>query len=238
MKHLLLSVPLLLLAIPTAEAACPGGLPIPDRIDCLADELAETQADLAATQAYIAGLEAVVGDYLDYYQADLDKAESLLAYVEVDTDANSITFTGANVFVQSGAGNTFAAVNGLGNLIIGYDEQFGNDKSGSHNLVIGAYHTYSSYGGLVAGYYNAATGPYTALLGAAGVADGFGAAVSGGYYGTATGDYAAVSGGRENTASGYSASVTGGRDNIASGDYAAVSGDRYIESADEYGYAP
>ncbi len=46
-------------------------------------------------------------------------------------------FSGVNVQVVSGAGETNAAVNGEGNLVIGYDEnpgkheQSGSDKAGS-----------------------------------------------------------------------------------------------------------
>ena len=34
---------------------------------------------------------------------------------------------------------------GLGNLVIGYNEDSGDDdRSGSHNLIVGGYHSYSS----------------------------------------------------------------------------------------------
>jgi hypothetical protein len=91
--------------------------------------------------------------------------------------------------------------NKLGNLIIGYDETgevLHGDlevRTGSHNLVVGPGHTYSSYGGVVAGFMNGATGAY-----------------------------ATVTGGSENTASGPVSSVSGGVNNVASGTYSAVSG--------------
>ena len=66
---------------------------------------------------------------------------------------------------------------GLGNLIVGYDEARDTDsaKTGSHNLVVGSNHNYEAVGGLIAGYQNAASGPW--------------ASVSGGRDNTAIGDY-------------------------------------------------
>ncbi|HLK10995.1 MAG TPA: hypothetical protein VKW76_06410 [Candidatus Binatia bacterium] len=54
-------------------------------------------------------------------------------------------------------------------------------KTGSHNLVVGDGHTYTSFGGLVAGSHNAVTGPAASVGGGAGNrASGIGASVSGG----------------------------------------------------------
>ena len=75
---------------------------------------------------------------------------------------------------------------GLGNLILGYDENDGTDvKTGSHNLILGAHHSYSSTGGLVAGYDNSISG--------------VSASVGGGRNNSAGGDYSSVSGGRANS---------------------------------------
>ena len=54
-------------------------------------------------------------------------------------------------------------VNGLGNVVIGYNELrgAGDDRSGSHNLVFGSRNNYSSYGGL---RRRAAGGNHDALL--------------------------------------------------------------------------
>ena len=75
---------------------------------------------------------------------------------------------------------------------------------------MGPFHTYSSLGGLTAGFDNAVSAPY--------------ASVSGGLSNTASGPVASVSGGSHNTASGIAASVSGGSDNTASGAFASVSG--------------
>jgi hypothetical protein len=54
-----------------------------------------------------------------------------------------------NVQIVNGQGTT-ASANGLGNLIIGYDE--GTQKrTGSHNLVLGEQQSFTSYAGLIGG---------------------------------------------------------------------------------------
>jgi len=49
----------------------------------------------------------------------------------------------------SGSGATEGMINGLGNLIVGYNEDVGSNatRTGSHNLVVGIEHSYSSYAG-------------------------------------------------------------------------------------------
>ena len=122
---------------------------------------------------------------------------------------------GCNVHVRSGSGATDdgGILTGLGNLIVGYNEDPGlnpGDREGAHNLVVGRYHRYLSFGGFVAGELNTVSGQA--------------ATVSGGRENTASRDSASVSGGRDNTASGFDASVSGGQSNLASGQYATVSG--------------
>ena len=173
--------------------------------------------------------------------------EDLAKYVEVDTTNHVVRFTGANVQIRSGAGASWGTgdddspdVNGLGNLIIGYDEDDENDKSGSHNLVLGPYHTYSQAGGLVAGFNNTASGSYASVTGGSGniasesrssitggrsnEASGTDASVSGGFLNKATADRSSASGGRENQALNTFAWTGGGYRNKASGLYSVVSG--------------
>ena len=123
-----------------------------------------------------------------------------------------VVITGANLRIVNGRRAT-ATANGLGNLIVGYNEpreDGDNRRSGSHNVVVGQGHNFSSFGGLVVGRQNE-------------IAEAF-AAVSGGFDNTASGASAAVSGGIFNRASGPSASVSGGIFNRASGNAAVVSG--------------
>ena len=66
-----------------------------------------------------------------------------------------LTMSGMNVQVVDGSGDTSGVVNGFGNLIVGYNEKgFAATRTGSHNLVVGLNHEYTSYAGLVAGNSN------------------------------------------------------------------------------------
>ena len=52
-------------------------------------------------------------------------------------DGNTV-FTGTNLLVVNGSGQTGGMTNGKGNLVVGYNEDLkGNDRTGSHNLVVG-----------------------------------------------------------------------------------------------------
>ena len=138
---------------------------------------------------------------------------------------NDIIIAGANLHLRNDAGATNTA-NGLGNLILGYNEVgVAGSRAGSHNLVVGPQHTYSSYAGIVAGRRNSITAPLaTVLAGEDNEAEGFASSVTGGAANSATGDWSAVSGGEFNWALGELASVTGGSDNVAAGDWSTVSG--------------
>ena len=124
----------------------------------------------------------------------------------------TVLFTGVNVQIVNGAGFTNRA-NGLGNLIVGYDEpnpRITPKRSGSHNIVLGPYHEYTSYGGLVAGTENTISGPN--------------ASVCGGYANTASGDGSSVGGGEGNHARNLFSHVSGGVGNAASGVASSVLG--------------
>ena len=105
-----------------------------------------------------------------------------------------IIFTGANVHIRSGSGYTDDAPNGLGNLIVGYNENpWTYARTGSHNMVIGPEHGYSSYGGFVAGVRNRISGVDSS--------------VSGGRFNQANGNQSSVSGGLSKTATANSCLV-------------------------------
>ena len=119
----------------------------------------------------------------------------------------AVIFEAANVLVWDGTGSTSGTPTGLGNLIVGYDElspdPWADDKTGSHNLMVGPQHTYSKYGGLVAGYNSSVTGAYASVSGGANnTASSVSSSVSGGYINTASGAYSSVSGGKDREASG------------------------------------
>ena len=151
-----------------------------------------------------------------------NRLPACLTTKDVDGQAKAdVVFEGCNVHIRNGDSST-NTTNGLGNLIVGYNEDLNtvgvrfprtagrNDRSGSHNVVIGPEHEYSSHSGLVVGVGNIISGAY--------------ASVSGGRDNEASGDYGSVSGGQNNEASDDAASVSGGVANVASGSYASVSG--------------
>ena len=140
-------------------------------------------------------------------------------------DGATLQFSGINEQDVSGAGATDAPVNGRGNLIVGYNEGATQTRSGSHNVVVGPEHEYTSYGGLVVGADNQIVGEYASVTGGReGVASGTSASVAGGLRNEASGDYSTVSGGGDNLASDTGATVSGGQQNVASGITASVTG--------------
>ncbi len=113
-----------------------------------------------------------------------------------------LIFEGVNLHIESGSGSTDDGgfPTGLGNLVVGYNEEpfdlVAGDRDGSHNIVLGPEHKYLSTGGFVAGLRNT----ISALS----------ASVSGGQLNTASALFSSVSGGSDNTASGFVSSVIGG----------------------------
>lgn len=155
--------------------------------------------------------------------------ERTLTHVTSVTGAGGlpeVVITGANLRLVNGLRAT-ATTNGLGNLLVGYNEprQGENVHTGSHNVVVGQGHNFSSFGGLVVGRQNEISGAFAVVSGGFdNTASGASAAVSGGIFNRASGASAAVSGGFDNTASASATSVSGGQGNTASRDSATVSG--------------
>jgi hypothetical protein len=155
--------------------------------------------------------------------------ERTLTHVTSVTGAGGlpeVRITGANLRLVNGLRAT-ATANGLGNLLVGYNEprQEENVQTGSHNVVVGQGHNFSSFGGLVVGRQNAIRGAFAVVSGGFdNTASGASAAVCGGIFNRASGESAAVSGGFDNTASASATSVSGGAGNTASGESATVCG--------------
>merc|ERR1740136_640314 len=154
---------------------------------------------------------------------------------------NDYFFDGCNVHIRNGRGMT-ATANGLGNVILGYnevDDDNGNRRhvrTGSHTLVIGPSHSYSHYGGLVMGHSNTLTAKYASVLGGNNnVATGEFSSVLGGNKNIADGEYSLVLGGSGNSAKSYMASVAGGEKNKAKGRFSFVSGGYKLISIGKYG---
>ena len=157
-----------------------------------------------------------------------------------------IIIEGANLHVRSGSGATDdlgGVLYGLGNVVIGYNEYDPTQlraRTGSHNLIVGNGHGYTSFGGFLAGFANEVNRPNSSVSGGTGnQANGWASSISGGQGNRATGEsssvaggsdnhaeakYASVTGGAGNIARGWASSVTGGKRNLAIGDSSSVTG--------------
>lgn len=152
----------------------------------------------------------------DFSESEEHELKELLKYVKVEASGidskPTVQFHNANVQVVNGEGRT-ASTNGAGNLVIGYDEnapieycteplaetkleceQNGGQwivthraQTGSHNLILGEEQSFTSYGGLLAGSFNASSAPF--------------ASVTGGEDNRATGNYSSILGGVSEEAS-------------------------------------
>ena len=233
------------------------------RINANSDELAALMDAVTALQATVAALQETVANL----QSDLAAVQAnsvleldgKLVYAVDDYGHPTARFTGVNVQVVNGVDQT--TLNGLGNLIVGYNEEYvrssyfcsdgaydnqsdcetygaywaGSFKSGSHNLVVGSGHSYSQHGGVVFGYRNVINGPYATITGGRyNTASGSSSSVSGGYSNEASGNYSSVSGGTGNKAIGVYSSVSGGIGNAASGWYSNVSGGNGNKASGDY----
>jgi hypothetical protein len=153
--------------------------------------------------------------------------EGKLARVSTANGGADIIIAGANLNIINGLSNTQSS-NGLGNLILGYNEARGGGldvRTGSHNLVLGQQNNYSSFGGIVGGYQNTIAGPFSHVLtGNGNAATQFYALVGTGQFNNAANTYAAVFGGELNVASGVKSCVSGGISNSAGALLSTVGG--------------
>jgi hypothetical protein len=154
----------------------------------------------------------------------LDRILPHLDYVAAGVGGQpTVRFSGVNVQVVNGEGKT-EAVNGEGNLVIGYDENAGRTQTGSHNLILGEQQSFSSFGGLLAGYGNTVSGRESS--------------VTGGALNTASGFYTSIAGGMQNTAKVEAASVQGGSKNLAESRFASIFGGKELTAKIEYEAIP
>ena len=177
-----------------------------------------------------------------------EQAEILghMSIVELPVDnqgsiAKTVRFSGVNLQIVNGLGATngnpanpsaiapsVTTTNALGNLIVGYQEteqQFPTQRSGSHNLVVGTTHNYTSFGGLIGGTQNKVTGAYASVLGGfVNWGRGNASVVCGGFSNTASGESSVVAGGNSNETDSFAATVSGGSRNRAEGQASSVSG--------------
>lgn len=195
------------------------------RISDLEAKINAQQKQLNEANDTISRLQA----QLNSMNADLGTFRSLKGYVKLvrgtmeGVRGPNLILEGVNVHIRNKRAST-TMVDGLGNLIIGYNET-GDEaglfypppvRSGSHNLIVGSGHSYGSAGGFVAGYRNTIGNAFSA--------------VTGGFLNVARGDYSSVSGGLLNTADGEFSTISGGMQNDATSFASAISGGSYNAS--------
>lgn len=161
----------------------------------------------------------------------------------VQRSGNSLVFNGMNLEVNNGTGVTDGEINGLGNIIIGYNENIfpylGNgpssQKTGSHNLVVGKGNNYMSYGGIVSGLNNWISGTYATITGGErNQALGGFSSVFAGSLNQAAGQGASAGSGQGNSASGAFSTSFGGLQNVATGDYGSSIGGMQNQAQGNY----
>ena len=202
---------------PTLKSLAKAVAALQKKVNAQATTIASQNATISALQTTVAG-----------HTTTLASAAPLLAiapYVSLNAGAingvkgPNIVFTGANVQIKSATSESDTT--GLGNLIVGWDDDAASApvgyRSGSNNLICGDWSGFTSYGGFVAGFNNAVSSTYASVGGgSANIASGHEASVSGGWGNVASGNFASVSGGGLGTASGFSASISGGHGITAS----------------------
>lgn len=111
------------------------------------------QAQITTLQSQVASLEDQV-------------VPELSQYVEFIDSSSTLAFTGVNVQIRSGASST--TPNGKGNLIIGqnrFNEELGEPaREGSHNLVVGDFHSYNGTNNFLSGIGNGVWSDFGAIV--------------------------------------------------------------------------
>jgi len=77
-----------------------------------------------------------------------------------------VYFTGCNVNVRNGTGTSTGGGNGLGNLVVGYNETDGTlARTGSHNVVVGPAHSYDATSSMAVGSSHTTEGECVSVSG-------------------------------------------------------------------------
>jgi hypothetical protein len=205
---------------------------VPERLALLERAVALLSVQVVAANVRIAALQSQLSTATDTIarlrQNSVLALDGRLTLATTSNGSPAALFTGVNVQLVNGSGQTYGAPNGVGNLLIGYDTIRTPDQP----------------------VYECSIGPTVSVLGdrpATCEADGGTWAIShkSGSHNLVVGDWhnysqtgsvvfgwwntvnqvaTSVSGGTNNAASEYAASVTGGYRNTASGATASVSG--------------
>ncbi|HYA35323.1 MAG TPA: hypothetical protein VEF03_06875 [Candidatus Binataceae bacterium] len=212
-------------------------------LSTLATQVAGLQTTVNTLQTSVNGFQQQI--------SGLTNLASLGTYISINPGTvngvlgPNLVFSGVNVQIVNGSTST-TTPNGLGNLIIGYNDDSGPyqsttdaNRSGSHNLIVGDEHRYTSAGGIVAGYGNQISSLYASVTGGTqNAALAYASTVSGGDSNSAKGSQSSISGGHFNVAAGTQASVSGGESNGADGEYAAVGGGTGNDATTQWEFLP
>lgn len=205
---------------------------------------------------FLVGVSLLVGNRpAPSLTAEQERLLSHFSVVQLDDGVGgqrlTVRLEGANLQIVNGTGTTDGAPNGVGNLIVGYDTfAMGGPppggKDGSHMLVVGDGHTYTSFGGAVIGERGQARGAWSSVvggrfarafgegsvvIGGSSLAEGL-RSVSVGGSSTSSGTDAVSVGGNLNEAVGFRSTVVGGEQNVVEGVDGLVAGGKFnhIES--------
>jgi hypothetical protein len=239
MKTLASRLALILLTVTLASPAMAQGVsaasksckPSSTKGNCLLALITTLQGQVASLQTALTAANSQITTLQG------NKALALGPFVTVDAGAENglkgpnVIIKGANVHIESGSGTTSDST-GLGNLVIGYDEDsiaastIDPNRSGSHNLVVGPQHQFTASGGVVFGFGNFASSDGASITGgdcnSAGSTAYPGALAAECF--SANGGVDSVSGGEQNASSGSASSVSGGFDNTSGSQDSSVSG--------------
>lgn len=188
--------------------------------------ISTTQANAIIVNSAKAGLTPDQVNDLSENSAKITALETKTASMSIAIQHGqpTVRFSGVNLQVVSGTGTTAGTVNGRGNLIVGYNA-LGATKTGSHNLIVGEYQNYSSYGGAVFGYFNTISKRYSSVLGGtSNKAKGTCSSVSGGDHNEAVGYKSSITGGAYNIANNTNSFIAGGYYNVANANYSSILG--------------
>jgi len=190
-----------------------------------AQTVKELQAEIVSLQAQVAALQS-------------SSVQALAPFVSVDPNPENgvagpnVVISGVNVHIVNGTRQT-ATVNGLGNLIIGYDELPPNavemqniGRGGSHNLVVGRYNQFgvAGFGNLVGGEWNDAASEAGFVVGLYNETSGAFSSISGGVGNWAGSEYSSVCGGEGDWSLGICSVVLGGYYNKEYGSHSVTVG--------------
>jgi len=214
-------------------------------------EIANLQSELATANTAITNLQTELADVQNNSVLALDQ---ILTIGIDESGYPRALFNGVNVQIVNGLGATngypdapatddsaLTQVNGLGNLFIGYNEGPPGgwppqSREGSHNVVMGRYNSFSSFGGMVNGRHNNIAGPYANVIGghSSKATDGIildgsvsranGGAIISGFYNETHGSDSVIIASKESGAQG--GIVIGGINNGAGGAGVVISGSK------------